>query len=397
MDIENPDVEKNEDLFETEKDTKPFRKPLRLRPAAIIGLSLLVLLLIIAASVVLAEKSDIRAKKHTEDSVFSVNADTVIDIAPFPSGAALLTATSIEYVDQYGNLMNANEHTFSKPVMVTAGKNLILYDRGGSQLKIEKNSVKYKQLEFESAISCADITENGVYSYVLNADSGYQSHMFAYSYKGSLLFEWSSADYVLCMSLAPSGKYAALGVLSVENAEYNSKVFLFQFNRKEPIYSVDFNGETVYDVEFTGTKKLAVFTDHGTYLLDRNGEKTAYAEYTANEMNHTSVTKDGVGVSAVNLYGNNNNVIVRIFTKGFRSVYEHSFQEAVVSVVSGENAAALIMNDRILIYNDKDVQIGVIEPPEACIRCILSGSRVFVLTSGGLYNFSMHQNNGESQ
>ena len=366
----------------------PRRK--KLPPVTWIGVGLLLVLLIAAVAIVISGKT--KQKTGADASaVYAVNADAVVQMAPYSSGVALLTANSLEYVDPYGNLMNASEHTFSNPVMVTAGKNLILYDRGGNALRIDKNAVKYKQIEFESAVSCADITGAGTYAYVLNADGGYQSHLFAYSYKGALLFEWSSADYVLSVTVSPNGKYAAVGVLSVDNAEVRTRVEFFNFSKNEPVYTVDFSGETVYDLEFVSAKKLVVLTDRGAYAIAPDGEKTVLCEYAANEMNHTELCKDGLGVAAVNLYGNNNNALVRIFDKGCRNVFEREYTETVVSVRATQNYAAVVTGSEIHVLDGKNVLTGKLSPGETCMDCCISGSRIYVLTASGLHNYNLHE------
>ena len=403
MDIENTE-ERNEINVENtnkekEKSEKRISKPNSENKSVLIkliGLGLLVVLLISVIAVVIvknANRSD--GTLSDADLIYPTSADSVVDLASFPSGVVLLTSNAIEYVDQYGNLINANEHKYANPVMVTAGKNLLLFDRGGSSLKIEKDSVKYKEAQFESAVSCADITSKGTYAYVLNADGGYQSHLFVYSYKGKLLFEWGGSEYVLDVTLSPNGKYAAISVLSVSNAESLSKVILFNFNKNEPVYNVEYPGETVYDIEFVSSRNVAVLTQSGSYLLTYAGDSTQLNHYAANELNHSALYKSGIGVTAINHYGNTNNALVYYLDKGCKKSFEIDFQNSILMITASESHAAIVFADEIKVIGSGGLQTGTVVLPETCIHCVISGRRLYVLSASGLFSFSLHETNGE--
>lgn len=357
-----------------------------------IGLILLVILLIIAAAVVIIDRSGKGgAAPLNADSLFEVNSDSVLDLVPFPSGVVVLTSNTVEYVDTFGNVMNSNDHSFSNPVAVTAGKNLILYDLGGNSLRLEKNSAKGRQLDLPAPVSCADITVRGTYAYVLNADAGYQSHLFIYSDKGKLLFEWESADYVIAVALSPNGKYAAVSLLSVDNAQTVCKVVFFSFSKDEPLFTASYEGETVYDMEFVSSNKIAVFTEKGAYLVNNSGEQQTLGEYSANELNHSDIFKSGMGASALGLYGNNSNALVRFYTKGFGGIFEHTFNESVNAVNASESYVAVVLGNEIRMYSAADHETGKVILKDACIDSVISGKRLFVLTSSGLYNYNLNK------
>lgn len=368
----------------------------KISPVMLIGIAALVLIVIIAAAIAIADRADANGAKRTHGA-YSINSDAVLDMSAYTSGIAVLTANSLDYVDSFGNLMSANEHAYSNPVVVSSGKNLVLYDRGGNAMRIEKNASLYKTFSFESTVSCADITAKGTYVYVLNADSGYQSHLFAYSYNGKKLFEWSSAEYVTRVALSENGKYAAVSTISVNNADAISKVYLFQFNKNAFEYTVEFTGENVFDLNFVSNKKIAVLTDRGAYLINAKGEKNALCEYSSNELNHTDLMKNGLGIVSVNLYGNVNNAKVYLFGKGYKEVFEQEYRNAVAQVLANLSYGAVVMDKEIHIVNAKNVETGVIQLDEVCLDAVLSGGKLYVLTTGGISQYSLHETEGKAE
>ena len=362
----------------------------------LIGIAALVVLVIIAAAIAVADHAESSGKNRTHGA-YTINSDSVLELGDYTSGVAVLTSNSVDYVDSFGNLMSANEHTYTNPVMITSGKNLVLYDRGGNLMKIEKNASLYKSFTFEAPISCADITSKGTYAYVLNADSGYQSHLFVYSYKGKKLFEWSSLEYVVGVAVADSGNFVAINTISVGNADTLSKVYLFQFNKETYDYMEEFIGETVFDIDFVSGKKIAVLTDRGAYLMNAKGERTALCEYSANELNHTDLKKGSLGIVSVNLYGNTNNTKVYLFDRNYKNVYEQTYQNAISDVIADLNYYAVIFGNEIRILNSKNIETGHILLDEVCMDAVISGGKLYVLSSGGIRQYGFHETVGDSQ
>ena len=386
--------EKTEAQFEQKGPKK--REIKKISPLMLIGIAALVLLVVIAAAIAVADRADTADNNRTH-GVYTINSESVLDLGAYTSGVAVLTSNSVDYVDSFGNLMSANEHTYTNPVMITSGKNLVLYDRGGNLMKIEKNASLYKSFTFDAPVSCADITANGTYAYVLNGDSGYQSHLFVYSYKGKKLFEWSSAEYVVRVSVSDSGNSAAVSTVSVENADTLSKVYLFQFNKNTYDYAEEFIGETVFDIDFAGGKKLAVLTDRGAYLMTAKGERSALCEYSANELNHTDLKKGSLGIVSVNLYGDTNNTKVYLFDKGYKNVSEQSYQNAISGVIADLSYYAVIFDKEIYILNSKGIETGHIQLDEICMDAVVSGGKLYVLTSGGIQHFGLHETVGDDK
>jgi len=358
----------------------------------VLGIIVLLVILIGAAAAAISAYDKRNAENNlTEASFFSIASEDVIDLAPYPGGAVVLTSSDIEYIDRYGELIASNDHTFSSPVMKVSGKDLIVYDRGGYGLKIERSSSKYRLLEFQSAVSCADICSNGAYAYVLNADGGYQSHLYVYSARGELKYEWGSSDYLLCLSLSQNGRYAAVGMISVDNADYVSRVLMFDYVKEEPVYDVEFTGKTVYDIEFASSKKLAVLTDSGFYMLDADGARTTLDEYSVTELCHSDIFREGLAATAVNLYGSYGNVLARIYPKGLKNYYEHSFSKELTALYAGETNTAFVFGSEIEIYDRRDSLTGKIILQQPCLRCALTDNRIFVCVSGGIYSFNVNE------
>ena len=147
-----------------------------------------------------------------------------MDLQGYDDGLAVLQVNSLCYIDDAGVEINSHEHTYANPVLRTAGKYALLFDRGGNQFRLEKNAAILNECPTDAAITTADVSKNGTYAYILNAHEGYQSHLYVFDEKGGKQFEWgSAADYTTLFHLAENGKKAVLVSFVTENADYSSK------------------------------------------------------------------------------------------------------------------------------------------------------------------------------
>ena len=385
------------------KKTNSRRKKKNVRNNAslirVAGLTALLLLLILAAAFFLNSKLPTATVREEEskDIFYSINSDNLKSFVPFSDGVAILSASSLKYLDSAGNEIVTNTHSFANPVIDVNSKTVLVYDRGGYSLKIENNTSEYRNLSFNSVITTAAIGNKGNYAYVLNSDSGYQSHLYVYTMNGTKQFEWGSAsDYIIDVALSDNGKYAAVTLMGIDGAKYFSKVILFKFNSSEPVYTVEFHDTAVYEIDFIANKKLSVYSDTGVYLVNSKGEFTAVQTYSSSEMSHSSVCYNGLSGTLISRYANEKEPLLTVFNKRGKQLFTHTFSEQITDVYCSKNYVCLVSDNVLEILNTEGTLIGKILLDEACVNAVIAGRRVYALTSSGIYSFSVNANNSRS-
>ena len=359
------------------------------------GLTTLLLLLILAAAFFLNNKlpSSTLREEESKDIFYSINSDNLKSFVPFSDGVALLSASSLRYLDAAGNEIVTNTHSFANPVIDVSSKTVLLYDRGGYSLKIENNTSEYRSLSFNSVITTAALGHSGNYAYVLNSDSGYQSHLYVYTLNGKKQFEWGSAsDYIIDVALSDNGKYAAVTLMGIEGAEYFSKIILFKFNSSEPVYTAELRDTSVYEIDFIANKKLAVYSDNGVYTINNKGEFAAIQTYSLSEMSYSSVYYNGLACTLISRYSNEKEPLLTVFNKRGKQIFTRTFSEQITDVYCSKNYVCLVADDVIEILNTEGTLVGEIDLDETCINAVIAGRRVYALTSSGIYSFSVNAN-----
>ena len=83
------------------------------------GLTVLLLMLILSAAFFLNSKLPAAtvSEKESKDIFYSINSDNLKRFEPFADGVALLSASSLKYLDSSGNEIVTNAHSFANPVI----------------------------------------------------------------------------------------------------------------------------------------------------------------------------------------------------------------------------------------------------------------------------------------
>ena len=362
-----------------------------------IGLAVLIVILAASAAYYVSSNKGLNLfgsgserKINDGDLFYDVQPDNVKDIQNYDSGLAVLTNTSLEYIDSSGRVMETNKHSFANPVMNINGKTVFIYNKGGSEYRIEKSSAIYETKNVTGVITCGALGKTNNYGFSLNNDGGYQSHVFVYSANGEKQFEWgSSSDYCIDLALSDNGRKAAVSVVGAKNAEYYSKIILFDFNSGTPEYTVDFSGETVYKLDFVSSTKVGAFTDSGVYIIDRSGEITPVQEFTSSEIKHSFITEDGLRATVISLYGNEQTPLVTVLDEHNRVIFTRNYYEDITGIICGGSYICLSMGDRIEILNRDNRVLGDIDIGEQYEKAVLSNHTLYVLNATGIHTYNV--------
>lgn len=362
----------------------------------IIGISVIALILIMAAAALIAHLTgmsltDFEVNEKAGSVIYDSLPDSIENIEKYSSGVVMVTDTAVDYLDSEGNHLSSNPHTFSQPCVDIKNTTLILYDKGGLSFRIEKGTAVYDTFTVSKPIVTASIGNNRNYAYVLNDDGGYQSHLYVYNLQGNKLFEWgSSADYCIETALSDNGRSIAVALLGVKNGEYVSKINFFNFRDDKALYSIELPDCTVFGLEFINSKTVAALTDNGIFVINKNGEYEKTAEYSPVEILHSSSSFRGLKSVATALHGNLKATQVSVYNKKFEELYKLDFNSEVYSVRTSDKYTAVIQNGLISVYNNKGEMTGSVISDERVEDAAFSGNSLYALTVSGIYCFDVN-------
>ncbi len=366
-----------------------------------IGLVLLTVALIFAAARVIAGTDPADLLSVLTKSSDTVSADGYIlevedeeirRMLPFSTGVSLLGKDKMLYVQSGGNAISVTQHTFQNPQVVSSDRSMLVYDLGGTAYRIEKNGAIYAEKQTQAALMCAAVGEDGNYAVATYAQDGYQSRVNVYKEDGTLLYEWGSArDFVTGITLSDDGKQIAVCVVGSENANYYSKLFVFEIGQTEPLYSYTFSDATVLAMDFMKNDNLLLVSDSFVTVV-KNGVEEKLMTFVEGSLVAYSVSHDeAVGVLLSS--GTDENSSQRVY------MWDRSATPVISGLAVDKNCSRISVNAKHLVvageksvyqYDKTGASCGTFNALHAVEDVLLVKQSVFCLTEKGLSVFSVY-------
>lgn len=199
------------------------------------------------------------------------------------------------YAENGKQLLSA-QHGFSNPVVESAGRRFLIYDRGGNKLMVRMRDKILFEKEFDYKIISASLAEDGTLSVITSAQR-YASrlHVFDKNYTEEI-FTWSASDeYIICANAHSDSKTVAAAALSANaSGEMVTTVHVFTTEAAVELSKREFKGASVLSLEFDGNGDIKVICDTIAAVMDKNANVLGSIMYNSTPIDIINVCeKDG--------------------------------------------------------------------------------------------------------
>ena len=206
------------------------------RPALIVILSLAAAALLIAGCIYLFRRNRVYT---TYDVVWSTGDrhSRTTDYQAFADGVAAAGRDGITCYNHSGELLWTVPYTMEKPVMVSSGRYLLLYDRQGQSMKICDENGLTGEVITSYPVTKACISQAGVVAAVL--EDARNCYICYYDRNGRQLdieitAPMSVSGYPLDIAISPDGQQLAVSYYYVESGSGRCRLDFYDFkNAKE--------------------------------------------------------------------------------------------------------------------------------------------------------------------
>lgn len=318
--------------------------------------------------------------------IYQISSDAVLDMQCCNGGLAVLTNNSVLYINRSGSTSHYNGHNYSTPAICVADDRVLLYDRGGTNYRIETEGGILYEGETDAPIITAVFGEHKNYALALKTNDT-RSTLQVFSRKYQLEFQWQCAsEYIVSIDLSANGKKVAVGAMSANQAALYTKVHLFDVRADSPLCSYDFDS-AVMSVAFLSNTEASVLCEKGLFLVSED-ENTPLLDLTASDARRYAFDH-GSGNSALLLakYGSDQTGQFSVFDRHGDEKFSKDISEAVNGVAISSRYAAVAYDDRTEIYNLSGNVVGSIVFNDTAERILIDGSSVYILSANGISVF----------
>lgn len=250
------------------------------------------------------------------------------------------------------------QHGMARQAMKTAKERILLYDRGGTQVKLYSRAAQVCTLSTDFSIHTADVASNGNFAVVTGASDAL-ARVVVYNKRGSEIFRFSSDKPIISLALADSRDLMYIGFTDTSNGEFLSSIRKFQLSYKDgDLGRKDFPGELLLSVESLSANSVRAFTDQRVVLLDGDMRETASYVFGDGQLERYCVTHDGRLVLVMGNYEKDKRLSIVTLDRDLREVNRFETDINVTDICADNSYLYLMARDRLHVLGFDGVPIA---------------------------------------
>ena len=323
--------------------------------------------------------------------IYEISSDAVLDMQSCNGGLAILTTNAVIYVNRSGSSSYYHAHSYSMPAMCVSGDKVLLYDRGGTNYRIENEGGTLYESTAQQPIITASFGARGNYALALKSDTA-QSSLLVYDRQYELTFQWQCAsEYIISIALSPNGKSAAAAVMSASNAALYARVHLFDLSADSALASYDFD-DALFSVQYVSNSRIAVLGESVlSYVTE--AERNDVLTYSSVANRRFAFEADSGQIALLLAqYGNDASGELTSLNASGEAEMTLSLSEPVNWLSTSNRHVAVALDGSVEIYNMDGHMVGSVVSEEAAERILIDGTSIYILSANGIsvYGVTAH-------
>lgn len=290
---------------------------------------------------------------NSEDNFpININTDSTLGIKIIGDSFLVLSTNDVTVYSSKGKAVFSEPHNFSSPTVSVNGNKAVVFDRGDTGFML----ITEKKLVFSGDavddIICAEYGESGNYALGTLADKS-TSMLTVYTPTNKVDFQWNCAyEHITSIALSPNGKFAGVSILGVENGEIVSLVKYFGFDYSEELNSQKIKGSSAFEIEFTQTNMLTLFTNTGVYSISKKREKyEPVTEFYSAEFNSYDIANDGKYVVSIAKYGSADDFLITVYSGSGKEKVQITADYKIKNVTMSDKYVFALAENSLIVYN----------------------------------------------
>lgn len=248
---------------------------------------------------------------------------------------------------QRQNLGNA----FANPILHTSRDYSLVFNAGGTGVRIFSHSDELYNMSLKNKIFCADISESGTFAVVTQTDD-YLARLTVYTKDKKEKYTYAFADYYINnISINPSGTRAIVSGISAQKGSLISAVYILDFSQEAYIAKYELPDNAIYAVKLFNNDNAVAIGKNESYFFDiENNEKKVISYDSKMITNYDLSVNRGIALSLAKYPDGRDCDILTISTDG-KTTSNISTEIKVDSISTADNTVAVSSGNDIYLYN----------------------------------------------
>lgn len=143
-----------------------------------------------------------------------------------------LDTNELRIYNEDGEEENSFNHNYSDPVLKSADKRMLIYDKGGSSLMVVSRTSETYSKTISNKIIMAEIADNNNIA-VVTSDEKYAGIIYVYDENGKEIFKWSTPSRIMSVTFSEDGKGIYVTSFTGKDGSIQSVMRYFRFDSED--------------------------------------------------------------------------------------------------------------------------------------------------------------------
>lgn len=316
---------------------------------------------------------------------FEYDSSGIIDI--YKDGLARVTSDNLVIMDSIGTQFQSVLTGFNTPAMITNGKYVLVYDRGGSKLCVTNSFTVLFEANFDDNIVSVSMNENGYFA-VITESNAYKNKIVVYDSQFNEVYKVNSLSrYVICADVSEDNKYIALSTLNVKDSNITPQICCYKLNAEDTFWVHDFQDDVAVDVICKNDGTFAALFEWGICILDSKGNEKYRYEF-QNKILQNYCIDDGKYNYIVMSDSISGDSEIIVFNNNGKEVSKILLNDNVYSLDVHGDRVAVITRSELKIYSLSGKEIASRKNPNDGTKVIFCDKNLLlsVSASSAVYN-----------
>lgn len=275
----------------------------------------------------------------------------LLSAQPLSGSFLLLSSEDLTLYSNSGSQLRRIQHGYARPQAAAAGTRFCLYNRTGTQLRVESRTRTLYTKNFSQPILTADIASGGNVA-VLTRSTRYTGELMLYNSQFEEVFHWYATEQdgtPYLMDLDDNGRMV-VGCASPAGGTMGLNLVVLDGSRTDPLATIQLQNCSGYSVSWLGGGRFAVITDSFAAVYDAKGKE--YGRYNFTGTLQSADTSGGM--------------LALLYDDGQMKLLDSSLSEKVSVSVPGaqrvmlaDSGAYCLTKDSVYGYSLKGKALGV--------------------------------------
>lgn len=248
--------------------------------------------------------------------------------------------------------LNEADIEYGKPAIKYKNGKAIVYDRDSGKFRVQNTSEIIAEKEMKKNITAAGIGKKGNCAVATGA-SGAQSQLTVFDKSQKEAFTWTFKDErVSDIDLSDDGKFAVVSTIVAENAQINSKVYVFRFDSKDYVACFDYDDNAVVSVQYVESHNICVISDKMRSFITDNTTRVSDDAFDSDVLHRRSDDDSVLNAVALLKYGSDSSSILKVY-KDDELLFTQKVGSEIKDVSCSDKYVAVLTDSKVTVYNKK--------------------------------------------